>query len=240
LVLFCHLKISWQTTPHFVFHAPFVLDVDSRTYIKGFDREWMASEISSFRKGHSDSPLDSHSLWCYWSNRTYLMLIPLPILCPPLQPLWQAKYGFLSGQHTSSPLSLLWDFGHRAGKCITSAPSKLHIPSLQIGRMASSSWSKPTNRSVSPTMSVDHATTAATCCMVNISAPSALMPTCSNCVHQDWFGQILYKVITPYISSTWQQALFNANITQNTLILYTTFFQIPYWQSTSYWLHLHS
>jgi len=30
------------------FNAPFILDIDRRTYIKGFDREWMASEVSSF------------------------------------------------------------------------------------------------------------------------------------------------------------------------------------------------
>jgi len=43
------------------FNAPFVLDVDSHSYIKGFDREWMACEVSSFRKDHSAPPPDSRS-----------------------------------------------------------------------------------------------------------------------------------------------------------------------------------
>src|SRR5882724_869735 len=43
------------------FNAPFMLDVDSRTYIKGFDCEWMASKVSSFWKDCSNSPLDSQS-----------------------------------------------------------------------------------------------------------------------------------------------------------------------------------
>jgi len=47
-----HLRTSF-------FNAPFVLDVDSRTYIKGFDREWMVSEVSSFQK--EDTSLAIHS-----------------------------------------------------------------------------------------------------------------------------------------------------------------------------------
>jgi len=81
--------------------------------------------------------------------------------------------------------------------------------------MANSSQSKITNRSVSPTISMDHATTAATCYMVNTSAPSVLMPNMQQ-LHapENNLPKILYKVVTPYISSAWNQALFDANITQ--------------------------
>jgi len=49
-----HLRTSF-------FNAPFILDVHSRSYSKGFDREWMASEVSSFRKERENSPSDSRS-----------------------------------------------------------------------------------------------------------------------------------------------------------------------------------
>jgi len=39
-----HLRTSF-------FNAPFVLDVDSATYVRGFNREWMAAEVSSFHEG---------------------------------------------------------------------------------------------------------------------------------------------------------------------------------------------
>ena len=31
-------------------NAPYMLDIDSRSYVKGFDWEWLASEVSSFWK----------------------------------------------------------------------------------------------------------------------------------------------------------------------------------------------
>jgi len=43
------------------FNAPFMLDVNSRSYTKGFDQEWMASKVSSFRKELTNSPSDSQS-----------------------------------------------------------------------------------------------------------------------------------------------------------------------------------
>jgi len=51
-----HLQTSF-------FNALFILDVDSRSYSKGFDCEWIASEVSSFQKERSNSPLDSHCFW---------------------------------------------------------------------------------------------------------------------------------------------------------------------------------
>jgi len=43
------------------FNAPFMLDVDSRSYTKGFDWEWMASKVYFFWKELTNSPLDSLS-----------------------------------------------------------------------------------------------------------------------------------------------------------------------------------
>jgi len=64
-------------------------------------------------------------------------------------------------------------------------------------------------------MSVDPAMTAETLCMVSTSVPSVPIPN-TWLLHapETDLTKILYKVVTPYISSTWHQALLNANITQ--------------------------
>jgi len=49
-----HLRTSF-------FNAPLVLDVESRSHVKGFDQEWMASEILTFGKDQSFSPSDTLS-----------------------------------------------------------------------------------------------------------------------------------------------------------------------------------
>src|SRR5882724_8308190 len=135
----------------------------------------------------------------------YLMLIPLPIPCPTATTLMtsQIRIPFRT-THAESFVFAAGISGTEQENVSHPSLANLHVPSLQIGRMASSSRSKPTNRSVSPTMSVDHATTAATHCMVNISAPSALMPNMRQ-PHAPGtdLAKILYKVVTPYISSTW-------------------------------------
>jgi len=108
------------------FNAPFVLDVDSRTYIKGFDQKWMVSEISSFRKGHSDSPSDSRSFrGAIGQNRT------LPHANTPAHTVSHCynpydKPNMDSFQDNTCRVLCLHcgDFGHRAGKCIASILSK--------------------------------------------------------------------------------------------------------------------
>ena len=45
------------------FNAPYILDVNSGTYIKGFDRAWMTAEVNSFWKEWSNSPSDHCSSW---------------------------------------------------------------------------------------------------------------------------------------------------------------------------------
>src|SRR5882724_9744505 len=43
------------------FNTHFMLDIDSMSYVKGFNWEWLASQVSSFWKECSKSPLDSCS-----------------------------------------------------------------------------------------------------------------------------------------------------------------------------------
>src|SRR5882724_2296149 len=135
----------------------------------------------------------------------YLMLIPLPIPCPTATTLMTSRIWIPFGTtHIESFVFAVGILGTEQENVSHPPLANLHVPSLQIGRMASSSRSKPTNRSVSPTMSMDHATTAATHCMVNISAPSALMPHMRQpCAPGTDLAKILYKVVTPYISSAW-------------------------------------
>jgi len=94
--------------------------------------------------------------------------------------------------------------------------ASLRVPSLRIGQTTSSSQSRPESRSVSHSMFVDPAMTRVTPCMANTFAPSAQTPNTRplRALEID-LSKILYKVVTPYISSAWSRALVDANLTQS-------------------------
>jgi len=107
------------------FNAPFMLDIDSRSYTKGFDREWMASEVSSFRKERSNSPSDSRSFRTGSSQNRHT---------PNNNSANNASSRFAPyDKHASDSfrdnrqqtLCLRCSlFGHRANACMSSSPSK--------------------------------------------------------------------------------------------------------------------
>ena len=43
------------------FNAPFILNMDSTAYAKGFDCTWLSSEVRTFHKERSSSPIEHHS-----------------------------------------------------------------------------------------------------------------------------------------------------------------------------------
>jgi len=65
-------------------------------------------------------------------------------------------------------------------------------------------------------MSVDPAMTRTIPCMVSTFAPSVLIPNMQPLhVPEINLTSILYKVVTPYISTVWSRALVNVNLTDS-------------------------
>jgi len=62
---FSNLFVAWRMHDRQLctsfFNAPFILDVESNAYTKGFDHAWMTTEINSFRARRSSSGSDQHS-----------------------------------------------------------------------------------------------------------------------------------------------------------------------------------
>ena len=117
-----HLRTSF-------FNAPLVLDVESRSHVKGFDQEWMASEILTFGKDQSFSPSDTCSFHGISGQNHTQTASNLPAhnsfqhYSPYVKPntdSFRENACHILGLHCG-------DLGHRAGRCTAFTPRKTHM-----------------------------------------------------------------------------------------------------------------
>jgi len=101
------------------FNAPYILDVNSGAYIKGFDRAWMTSEVNSFRKERSNPPSEHRSSRNSGSSRPSASSNNNNRFAP----YDRHSDSFLDSKRPTLCLRC-GDTGHRANQCNAAKPSK--------------------------------------------------------------------------------------------------------------------
>jgi len=121
------------------FNAPYILDVNSGAYIKGFNRAWMTAEVNSFQKEQSNSPSEHHSSWnpssscCSAYSNNNNQYAPYDWHTDSFLTLkdWLSAYDVVT-MDTAPINAMPWD------------PAKLVTHSLLNGKMTASLPSRPT------------------------------------------------------------------------------------------------